>query len=101
VARHKIDPAISRKAYAAAEKALKELHADQFALLLDEAYEALGVESPRQRRERIAGEAAQAAAARAVAREAKAQAKIEEAAALLRAAGIQVGLPLEAEEDVA
>ena len=76
MARTKIDPSISRKAYAAAEKALKELHADQFALLLDEAYAAEGVESPRARRERVTAEAAQAAAARRVAREEKKAAKI-------------------------
>lgn len=79
MARNKIDPAISRKAYAAAEKRLKMLHEDEFALILDEAYAAEGVESPRVRRERLASEAAKAAAARRIAREEK---KAEKIAAL-------------------
>ena len=82
MARNKIDPAISRKAYAAAEKRLKSLHEDEFALILDEAYAAEGVESPRVRRERLASEAAKAAAARRIAREEK---KAEKIAALVMA----------------
>lgn len=76
MARKKIDPSVSRKAYAAAEKALKELHAEQFATLLDEAYAAEGVESPRVRRERKASEVAQARAAVAVRREERKAAKV-------------------------
>jgi hypothetical protein len=90
MARTKIDPAVSRKAYAIAEKNLKSLHADQFSLLLDEAYESLGAESPRQRRERAASEKAKARAERAAAKAAKAQAKIDEAIALLKANGIEI-----------
>lgn len=90
MARHKIDPAVSRKAYAAAEKALKSLHAEQFALLLDEAYESMGVESPRQRRERLANEAAQAAFERRAARAAREAEKVQEAIEFLRKQGIDV-----------
>ncbi len=39
-----------RKAYSAAEKALREAHADEFADLLDKAYADLGIESPRVKR---------------------------------------------------
>jgi hypothetical protein len=76
MARNKIDPSVSRKAYAAAEKRLKDLHADQFALLLDEAYSDLGVESPRVRRERLAADAAKARAAAALRREERKAAKV-------------------------
>ena len=85
MARHKIDPAVSRKCYAVAEKRLKDLHADQFATLLDEAYAEEGVESPRKRRERLAAEAAQAATARRIARESKKVEKIERLKAELAA----------------
>lgn len=96
MARHKIDPAVSRKAYAAATKRLKDLNSGQFALLLDEEYAALGVESPKVRRERLAREAAEAARARREAQAAKKSKRLEEAAALLRAAGVEVvGLPFE------
>ena len=101
MARHKIDPAVSRKAYANATKRLKDLNAGQFALLLDEEYAALGVESPKARRERLQAEAALAAKARREAREAKERAKIEEAAALLRAAGFAVAVPAPKAENVA
>jgi cell division septum initiation protein DivIVA len=101
VSREKIDPAVSRKAYALAVSGLKEAHADEFLDLLDDAYGTLDVESPRRRRERLAAAAAEAAQSRRLAREARAQAKLEEAAALLRAAGVSVELPFEAAEDVA
>jgi hypothetical protein len=94
--RVKIDPAVSRRAYAIAEKALKQEHATEFAALLDVAYESLGAESPRQRRDRVAAEAAEAAKARREAREAKEQAKIEEAIAFLKEKGVQIALDAEA-----
>jgi hypothetical protein len=90
MARNKIDPAVSRKAYAAATSRLKELNADQFAMLLDEAYSDQGVESPRNRRDRLAEEAAQARLAAAAKRQARQDAKIAEAKALLEAAGLSV-----------
>lgn len=93
MARHKIDPEISRKAYSLATKALKEAHADEFAELIDAAYETMGVESPRVRRMRLAAEAAEAAKARRLVRAEKDKKRLEDAAALLRAAGVQVTLP--------
>jgi hypothetical protein len=90
MARTKIDPAISRKAYAIAEKALKTEHAAEFAALIDEAYSSLGAESPRQRRERVAAEVAKAKAEKAAARSVKAQEKIAAARALLESAGLMV-----------
>ena len=90
MARNKIDPAISRKAYSTATKALKALNADQFSLLLDEAYAALGVESPNARRERLERERILKSAAAAEQRALRQQKKIEEAKALLEAAGLQV-----------
>lgn len=92
MARHKIDPAISRKAYAQAEKALKELNADQFALLLDEAYAAQGVESPRQRSARRQAEAAQARTAAAARREERKAARVKALEAEL--ASLKGGDPL-------
>jgi hypothetical protein len=99
--RTKIDPAVSRKAYAAAEKALKALHVEQFALLLDEAYADLGVDSPRVRREKAAEDAAAKRLLNAQKKERAAQARLEAAAALLRAAGVQVALPGEDAENAA
>lgn len=101
MARHKIDPKISQKAVAEATKALKAAHADEYLALLDMAYIEQGVESPRSRRERLAAEAAEAAAARRQVREEKAkrreqeakaaeQARIEKALAVLREAGVEV-----------
>ena len=101
MARHKIDPKVSQQAVAAATKALKEAHKDEYLALLDMAYIEQGVESPRNRRERLAAEAAEAAAARRKVREEKAarkaleakaaeQARIEKALETLREAGIEV-----------
>jgi hypothetical protein len=90
MARNKIDPAISRKAYADATKALKEKHSGEFADLLDKAYEALEVESPRQRSLRLANEAQEKKDAAEAKRQARQAAKIEEAKALLEAAGLSV-----------
>lgn len=90
MARTKIDPAVSRKAYAIAEKALKAEHSGEFALLLDEAYKSLGAESPAQRRKRREAEGAKVKAERAAAKAEKAQAKIDDAIALLKANGIEI-----------
>jgi hypothetical protein len=90
VARTKIDPAISRKAYADATKQLKLTYAAEFARYLDAAYIELGVESPRQRRERKAQEQAEAVLLRKQKVAARMAKKIEEARALLEAEGITV-----------
>lgn len=86
---------MSRKAYAIAEKALKQEHASEFADLLDAAYTSLGAESPRQRRQRLLAEKASAASERRAAKAAKEQAKIDEAIAFLKAKGVQVALDAE------
>jgi len=101
MARRKIDPAISRKAYSTAEKALKSLHVEQFALLLDKAYADLGVDSPRVRRNKAAEEVAMKRLLNEQKKERAAQARLEAAAALLRAAGVQVALPGEDAENAA
>jgi hypothetical protein len=88
--RTKIDPAVSRKAYAIAERNLKALNADQFALLLDEAYGSLGEDSPRVRREKAAEAEAHKRLLTAQKKEAAKARKIAEARALLEAAGLSV-----------
>jgi endonuclease YncB( thermonuclease family) len=95
VARKKIDPAISRGAYAYAEKALRNAHQGEFADLVDEGYRLLGADSPRVRREKAAEAAAAKRTAAAEKREKAAKARLEAAAALLREAGVQVTLPTE------
>ena len=90
MARTKIDPSISRKAYSLATAALKEKHAAEFLDLLDEAYSEQGVESPRQRQNRRAEEAAAARVEREAKKAAAKQAKIEAAKALLEEAGLTV-----------
>lgn len=90
MARSKIDPAVSRKAYAMAEKALREKHAAEFAALVDVSYMELGVESPRQRRERLADERMEAALLRKQKVAARMAKKIEEAKAFLREQGVEV-----------
>lgn len=90
MARTKIDPAVSRKAYSVATAALKERYSAEFMTLLDLAYTEQGVESPRQRQARKAEEAAAAREAAAEKRAAAKQAKIEAAKALLEEAGLTV-----------
>lgn len=67
----------ARKAYGIAMSQLRELNAEQFATLLDEAYASLGLQSPRVRREERAAEAAAKKAAAAIRREERRLAKIE------------------------
>lgn len=90
MARTKIDPAISRKAYAEATSQLKKTHNAEFLRYLDAAYEEMGVESPRQRSLRLANEAQEKKDAAEAKRQARQAAKIEEAKALLEAAGLSV-----------
>lgn len=90
MARTKIDPAVSRSAYADATKALKEAHSGEFADLLDAAYKAQDVESPRQRSIRLQVEAQAKKDAAAEKRAAREQAKVDEAIALLEAKGIRL-----------
>jgi hypothetical protein len=99
MARNKIDPAVSRKAYADATKALKEKYSAEFADLLDDAYEALAVESPRQRSIRLQGEAQARRDAAAAKRAEREQAKVDEAIALLEAKGIRLDFDVKAEAD--
>jgi len=97
MARNKIDPAISRKAYADATKALKETYAEEFARYLDAAYGALDTESPRQRSLRLANEAQEKRDAAAAKRAEREQAKIDEAVALLESKGIRLDFDVPAE----
>lgn len=90
MARTKIDPSISRKAYALATKRLKEEHAGEFMDLLDAAYNECGEESPRQRSIRRQAEANERKHSRAAAQEEKRLAKIAAAKALLEEAGLTV-----------
>ncbi len=90
MARTKIDPAISRKANQMATKALREQHRPQFMALLDMAYTELGVESPRQRRERKTQEQANAVLLRKQKAAEKKAAQIAAARALLEAEGLSV-----------
>lgn len=101
MARTKIDPAISRKAYAEATSQLKKSHNAEFLRYLDAAYADLGVESPRARRQRLEDEAAEKRLLAAQKRKKREQEKLAEAAALLRSAGVQVALPGEEDEVLA
>jgi len=101
VAREKIDPKVSRQAYAYAEKRLREAHADEFAQYVDLGYLEQGVDSPRVRREKAAAAAEEKRLLAAQKRERRQQEKIAEAAALLRSAGIAVEMPFDEAEDVA
>lgn len=97
--RRKMDPAVSRKAYNDAEMRLKQAHREEYLGYVEESYVAQGVESPKAYRDRLAAEKDARQGARAAARAAKEQAKIDEAAALLRAAGIEVALPVPVVDD--
>jgi hypothetical protein len=101
VAREKIDPNVSRKAYAYAEKRLREAHEAEFAQYVDIGYIEQGFDSPRMRRAKAAEAAEERRLLNAQKRERRQQEKIEAAAALLREAGIEVALPLDVAEDVA
>lgn len=90
VTRIKIDTTISRKAHNEAARNLRKAHSEEYMDLLDAAYTGLGVESPRQRRVRKAQEAADARLLAAQKKQAREQRKIEEARALLEAAGLSV-----------
>lgn len=90
--RHKIDESITRKAHAHAFRALKAAHVEEYADLVDEGYDALGVESPRMRALRRKAEAAEKRAVAAAAREAREQRKIDEARAFLASKGVQTPL---------
>lgn len=90
MARTKIDPTVSRKAYTLATKRLKEAHAGEFADLLDAAYNEVGEESPRQRSIRRQAEAAERRNSRAAKAEEKRLAKIAQAKALLEEHGLTV-----------
>lgn len=90
--RHKIDESITRKAHAHAVRALKAAHTDEYADLVDEGYDAQGVESPRMRALRRKDEAAEKRAVAAKAREDREQAKIAEAVAFLESKGVKAPL---------
>jgi hypothetical protein len=68
--------AVGRKAYGEATKALREKYRDEFNSLLDDAYEANGLVSPRKRREANREAAVAAKAAAAVRREERRLAKV-------------------------
>jgi hypothetical protein len=89
----KIDETVSRKAYSQATATLKQRHADEWNDLLDEAYAAQGVDSPRVRRRKKVEEKEQARLLRAQQQKRKEQEKIEAAKALLREAGYDVPNP--------
>jgi hypothetical protein len=97
MARNKIDPAVSRKAYANATKALKEKHPEEFTSLLDAAYEEQGVESPNARRQRLENERILRSEAAQAQRAAREQAKVDEAIALLESKGIRLDFDVKAE----
>jgi hypothetical protein len=79
------DTAVSRKAYGMAQKALREAHADEFATLLDSAYDSLGLRSPRIKRLEREEIAAVKKREAAVKREERRVAKIEKLRAELAA----------------
>jgi hypothetical protein len=88
--RYKIDPKVGQKAHAAAARALKAAHADEYADLLDAAYAEQGEMSPRARARAKAEETAKGKAVRAAKAAAREAARLEEAEALLRSAGYVV-----------
>jgi hypothetical protein len=89
--RYKIDPKIGQKAHASAARELKAAHRGEYEDLLDAGYEAQGELSPRARARVKAAEKAAGKAARAEKAAERDARRLAEAAALLEAAGFEVG----------